>query len=170
VAAGLNQESTEGAMHTSVAVQRLSLRLHHVGHAVREIESMAPLFIRRFGYEVRTPVIHDPLQTAFVQFLKLAGEASFLELVAPDGPGSKLTNAVKRGGGLNHLCYTSGSLEQAILDLEETGMKLISDPTPGVAFAGRRLCWLLGEDALPIELVERRDEHDLCLPGLEAAN
>ena len=109
---------------------------------------------------------HDPRQTALVQFLKLPGETSYLEFVAPDGPGSKLTGAVKRGGGLNHLCYTAGPLEAAIGHLEANGMKLISDPKPAVAFAGRRICWLLGADQLPIELVERRDESDTCTPGL----
>jgi methylmalonyl-CoA/ethylmalonyl-CoA epimerase len=85
--------------------------------------------------------------------------------VAPDGPESMLTNAAKRGG-LNHLCYTAGPVEEAITQLEGTGMRLISEPKPGVAFGGRRICWMVGEDPLPIELVERRDDDDLCVPGL----
>jgi methylmalonyl-CoA/ethylmalonyl-CoA epimerase len=111
-----------------------------------------------------TPVIHDPAQTALVQFLRLSSEAVYLELVAPDGENSRLTNVVKRGGGLNHLCYTTSQLEQEITALEETGMKLISEPKPAVAFGGRRICWLLGWDRLPIELVERRDLSDRCIP------
>jgi methylmalonyl-CoA/ethylmalonyl-CoA epimerase len=55
-------------------------------------------------------VLHDRLQTAFVQFLKLAGDRTYLELVAPDGHESKLMNAAKRGG-LNHLCYAAGPLD-----------------------------------------------------------
>ena len=141
------------------------LRLHHVGHAVREIEIAAARFTLRFGYQCATGVIHDPWQTARVQFLERVGETGYLELVTPDGPASRLSNAVKRGGGLNHLCYTCGPLEATIAELEATGMKLISDPRPGVAFAGRRICWLLGEDLLPIELVERRDDRDVCEPG-----
>lgn len=142
------------------------LRLHHVGHAVREIGPAARAYCERFGYEICSEVIHDPRQTAYVQFLRLPGDAVYLELVAPDGPGSKLTHAVRRGGGLNHLCYTAGPLEAAIAALEATGMKLISDPTPGVAFAGRRICWLLAEEPLPVELVERRDAGDACGPGV----
>jgi methylmalonyl-CoA/ethylmalonyl-CoA epimerase len=141
------------------------LHLHHVGYAVKLIDSIAATYASRYGYDISTPVIHDPLQTAFVQFLKLPGDRAYLEFVAPDGPESKLTNAAKRGG-LNHLCYTAGPLEAAIAQLEATGMRLISEPKRGVAFGGRRICWLLGEDPLPIELVERRNEDDLCLPGL----
>jgi len=142
------------------------LRLHHIGYAVREIGPAAAAKTERFGYAAATGTIHDPLQTAFVQFLLLPGDSVYLELVAPDGPQSKLANAVKRGGGLNHLCYTSGPLEETIAALEASGMKLISDPKPGVAFEGRRICWLLGEEPVPIELVERRDNQDKCLPGI----
>ena len=142
----------------------LGLRLHHVGYAVREIGPIAETYIGRFGYQAVTGVIYDPLQTALVQFLKLAGDEAYLEFVAPDGPESKLSAAVKRGGGLNHLCYSAGPLEEVIAGLEESGMKLISEPKPGVAFAGRRICWLLGGDPLPIELVERLDDKDCVLP------
>ena len=45
-------------------------------------------------------------------------------------------------------------------------MRLISEPKPGKAFAGRRICWLIGEDLLPIELVKRAEDDPLCLPGL----
>jgi methylmalonyl-CoA/ethylmalonyl-CoA epimerase len=142
------------------------LRLHHVGHAVRELDAAAELYGLRLGYRAATGPIHDPLQTALVQFLRLDGDAVYLELVAPDGPLSRLTNAVRRGGGLNHLCYTCGRLEEAIEALEATKMKLISEPKLGAAFGGRRICWLLGQDPLPIELVERRGDNDPCEPGI----
>lgn len=73
------------------------LSLHHVGYAVADIEQAAQSYVRRFGYEVCTPVIHDQTQTAFVQFLRLKSDSVFLELVAPDGPSSKLTRAVRAG-------------------------------------------------------------------------
>lgn len=145
----------------------LGLRLHHIGNAVTDLEAAAVLYTRRLGYRVATGPIHDAGQTARVQFLRLGSDSVYLELVAPDGPASKLANAVKRGGGLNHLSYTCGPMEEAIAALESTGMKLISDPRPGVAFAGRRICWLLGQEPLPIELVERRDDADLCTPGID---
>jgi methylmalonyl-CoA/ethylmalonyl-CoA epimerase len=139
------------------------MRLHHVGQAVREID--AALLVERFGYVVETPVIHDPAQTALVQFLRLPGETSYLELVAPDGEGSKLAAVVRRGGGLHHLCYTAGALELEIARLEAEGLRLISEPKAAVAFVGRRICWLIGLDQVLVELVERRNETDLCIPG-----
>jgi methylmalonyl-CoA/ethylmalonyl-CoA epimerase len=143
----------------------LALHLHHVGYATKRIDFLAEVYVSRYGYILATPVIHDPLQGAFVQFLNLAGDRTYLEFVAPDGPESKLSHASKRGG-LNHLCYTTGPLDDAIAQLEASGAQLISELTPGVAFGGRRVCWMVGEDPLPIELIERRDDDDLCLPGV----
>lgn len=140
--------------------------LHHIGHAVKTIAEVAEVYVRRFGYEVRTPVIHDPLQTALVQFLCLPEERVYLEFVSPDGPESLLANAVRKGGGLNHLCYAVDNLESAAEWLVEDGMMLISPPQAAVALAGRRICWLLGEDRVPIELVERNERSDACLPGV----
>ena len=142
-----------------------ALVLHHVGYAVPVIEPIARNYAARFGYLAATGIIHDPLQTAYVQFLRLAGERSYLELVAPDSEKSKLTSTVRRGGGLHHLCYTCGNLEQTIAHLELTGMRLISDPKPAAAFGGRRISWLMAGDPLPIELVERRGPDDPCVPG-----
>jgi methylmalonyl-CoA/ethylmalonyl-CoA epimerase len=146
-----------------------ALRLHHIGYAVKQIGPLAEIYTQRYGYEFSTPIIHDPLQTALVQFLRLHGDQAYLEFVAPDGPESKLAFAAKRGG-LNHLCYSCGPLEQAIAELEDTGARLLSEPQTAVAFAGRRICWIIGEDPLPIELVERRDDDDLCIPGTAAGN
>jgi methylmalonyl-CoA/ethylmalonyl-CoA epimerase len=142
-----------------------ALHLHHVGYVVKEIGPVAESYIRRYGYEPATPKIHDPLQTAFVQFLRLPGDQSYLELVAPDGPDSKLSQAASRRGGLNHLCYTAGPLEETIRQLEGEGMSLLSEPKPAVAFNLRRICWLIGTDPVPIELVERRSDDDRCAPA-----
>jgi methylmalonyl-CoA/ethylmalonyl-CoA epimerase len=133
---------------------------------VKAIAPVSEMYVTRFGYEVRTPVIHDPLQTALVQFLSLPGDGVYLEFVSPDGPESRLTNAVRKGGGLNHLCYIADNLESASDRLVQSGMMLISPPQPAVAFRGRRICWLMGEDRLSVELVEQNDRSDSCVPGL----
>ncbi len=132
-----------------------SLKLHHVGMAVAKIEPASLLYVSRFHYTICSPVIHDPVQTAYVQFLRLPGDEAYLELVAPDSPESKLAKAVSYGGGLNHLGYSVERIEEAVSELRETGMAVICDPVPAVAFAGRRISWLLGRDRIPIELVER---------------
>lgn len=139
----------------------LDLRLHHVGILVKDIPQAASDYGRRFGYEICTEIIHDPVQTAYVQFLKLPGESSYIEFVAPDRPGSKLSNALSKGGGLNHLCYSPPDIEAACKQLRAEGLILLQAPVAAVAFSGRRIAWLIGRDGIPIELVERGEEGEL---------
>ena len=140
------------------------LVFHHVGHAVRQIQPVTESYCRAFGYHAESTVIHDPVQTALVQFLRLPGSTSWLELVAPDGPNSKLATTVQKRGGLHHLCYTSGPLKGAVERLEGMDFVLFSEPAPAAAFDGRRICWLMSQDFSLVELVERRNETDSCEP------
>jgi methylmalonyl-CoA/ethylmalonyl-CoA epimerase len=131
------------------------LEQHHVGIAVRDIEQATRDWTRRFGCEVCTPVIHVATQTAYIRFLRQPGSPVFLELVSPDRPDSKLSNALNKGGGLNHLCYATDNIQQAVRHLSQQGMAVLESPVATVAFPGRLIAWLIGEDLLPIELVER---------------
>src|SRR5208283_454686 len=140
---------------------RVRLSLHHVGYAVASIKPMTELYVRRFGYEICTEVIHDPTQTAYVQFLRIPGDRTYLEFVAPDGLDSKLSGAIRRGGGLNHLCYSVDDIETATQELSATGMMILTPPVAGVPFNGRRVAWLCGEDGAPTELLERGDQDTL---------
>jgi methylmalonyl-CoA/ethylmalonyl-CoA epimerase len=135
-------------------MSRIQVRLHHVGILVNDVATAAAAYMGRFGYEARTGIIHDPVQTAFVQFLQLPDESSFLELVAPDGPQSKLANALSKGGGTNHVCYATNQIEQLCDRLRGQGMFLIQPPVPAVAFQGRRIAWLTGRDRALTELAE----------------
>jgi methylmalonyl-CoA/ethylmalonyl-CoA epimerase len=129
-------------------------RLHHIGIAVRDIGVAAKELQDLLGYQVRSGVLHDPVQTAYAQFLQLEDDPSYVELVAPDGQNSKLVGALKRGGGLNHLCYATADIESTCEKLRAGGMVLIQEPVAGAAFPGRRIAWLMGGSRILTELVE----------------
>jgi methylmalonyl-CoA/ethylmalonyl-CoA epimerase len=137
------------------------LRLHHVGVLVADIPAEVERYVNRFGYEVRSELIHDPIQTAFVQFVSLASDPVYLEFVAPDGPTSKLSNGLKKRGGVNHLCYSTLSIEDSVRQLWESGMFVLQSPVPARAFRGRKIAWLMGSDSVPIELVERGPDNEI---------
>jgi methylmalonyl-CoA/ethylmalonyl-CoA epimerase len=101
------------------------------------------------------------VQTAHVQFLQLAGDSSYVEFVAPDRPESKLANALKKGGGVNHVCYATDDILLACRRLEADGMFVIQQPVAAVAFPGRRIAWLMGSDRALTELVEAAREGGL---------
>jgi methylmalonyl-CoA/ethylmalonyl-CoA epimerase len=132
----------------------MDLNLHHIGIAVKDIAQATADYQRRLGCELEGGVIHDPVQTAFIQFLRLRGDTVLIELVAPDGPQSKLMNAVSKGGGLNHVCHSTADIESTCQSLRDEGMVILLDPTPAVGFGGRRIAWLFGEDRVLTELVE----------------
>jgi methylmalonyl-CoA/ethylmalonyl-CoA epimerase len=136
----------------------MSLTLHHVGILVPDIAAAAAQYASRFGYRVCSPVIHDPVQTAHVQLLSLTDSIPYVELVTPDGPESKLSGALKKGGGLNHLCYLSPAIDEDCRRLRESGMFLLQSPVEAQLFSGRRIAWLMGRDGIPIELVEPGQE------------
>ncbi len=139
----------------------MDLCLHHIGILVKDIPEATKLYKIRFGYEIKSDVIHDPVQTAYVQFLKLRSGSDYVEFISPDGPKSKLTNALKKGGGLNHLCYVTDDIDSVCEKLRSTGMYLLQSPVEAVAFKGRRIAWLMGRNMMPTELVERGEENQI---------
>jgi methylmalonyl-CoA/ethylmalonyl-CoA epimerase len=135
----------------------MKLNLHHVGMLVKKIPEAVEFYVQ-MGYEIKTPIIHDPIQTAYVRFLKLAADRVFLELVSPDGPDSKLATALQKGEGLNHLCYYTEDIQACCQWLRESGFLLIAEPVAAVAFNGRRVAWFRGAARLLVEVVERGEE------------
>ena len=103
----------------------------------------------RMGHiDLVTPVSH-------IWFLKLEGDGAYVELVSPDGPKSKLVTALKKGGGLNHLCYQTDNIEASYQDMALKTMVVLQKPVSAVAFPNRKIAWLMGRDGIPIELVEK---------------
>src|SRR5271155_4281503 len=137
------------------------LRLHHIGLVVRGIEEFRTFYVDVLQYRERTPVIHDPIQTAFVQFFSIPGSDHYLELVAPDSESSKLREASRKGTALNHLCYSCGNIAPMISFMKESGCFVIQNPVPALAFDGRFIAWLMTPDGLLIEVVERGPEGSL---------
>ena len=137
------------------------LRLHHIGLVVGTIEEFRAFYIDVLQYRERTPVIHDPVQTAFVQFFSIPGADHYIELVAPDSETSKLRAASRKGKPLNHLCYSCENIVHTVSFLKESGCFVIQDPVPAVAFDERFIAWLMAPDGLLIELVERGPEGSL---------
>jgi methylmalonyl-CoA/ethylmalonyl-CoA epimerase len=128
---------------------------HHVGIAVREMSTSIESYRTSFGYINVAGPFEDPIQNVKVCFLSRAPGDPVLELVAPLGPNSPIDRALKKGGGLYHLCYEVSNIEEAIAHLTEHGSLLLSGPVPAVAFAMRRIAWLMTDAELLVEIVER---------------
>lgn len=131
-------------------------RFHHVGYVVKSIAEVGEEFARSLGAEWSGEIIHDPLQEAKVTFMFWGGrQGPALELVEPAGDNSRLHHFLAKGGGLHHVCYEVGSLEEQLQLSRSAGCLVVKPPLPAVAFGGRRIAWVYTRQKLLVEYLER---------------
>ena len=68
---------------------------------------------------------------------------------------SPVSNFLKKGGGLHHVCYEIDDLESGLREARGAGLVIVADPAPAVAFDGRRIAWVCSKKRLLVELLER---------------
>lgn len=90
-------------------------KLHHVGAVVNDIETATRWHVDQLGYEPEGGVIEERIQRVYVQFLQLGGFR--LELLEPMTNESPVARFLARGGHINHLCYETADLDDAVLFL-----------------------------------------------------
>jgi|SRR5579862_2571095 len=146
-------------MESAAGSATLSLRtFHHIGFVVASIENSIQGFLQSLDAEWDGKIFHDPNQVVKVTFLhgRLAG-TPVLELVEPAGESSPVLPFLKRGGGLHHLCYEVGDLEEQLrLSRLQQGI-VVRSPVPAVAFGGRRIAWVYTKNKLLLEFLECRE-------------
>lgn len=108
-------------------------RLHHVGYVVPNMKGG----IRRFedsGGELVVGPTEDPLLGVICALIRLP-EGADVELVAPlPGAESPVTGRLKRGGGLDHLCFWVENLDASLAKEVENDAVLLVPPTYAVTF------------------------------------
>jgi methylmalonyl-CoA/ethylmalonyl-CoA epimerase len=131
------------------------MKMHHVGFAVPAIDDVLAGFCDSLSARGHTDVYHDPVQRVRVVFLiPEHPDAARIELIEPDGERSPVAAFVSRGGGLHHVCYEVPNLEEQLRTARAAKGVVIRSPVPAVAFAGRRIAWVLTKEKLLIEYLE----------------
>jgi len=131
------------------------LNLHHVGFVVADIQTGMTAFCLSLNATWDGCIFEDPHQRVKVAFLTLRPGDALIELVEPAGEGSPVAPFLQKGGGLHHVCYEVGDLEQGLAEFKGRGALLVRRPKPAVAFAGRRIAWVLTAEKLLVELLEK---------------
>jgi methylmalonyl-CoA/ethylmalonyl-CoA epimerase len=128
-----------------------NLKIHHVGFAVKDIGESLPKWILD-GYEIAIwPV--DDVGIGVVCALLTDQSGLSVELVAPLPGTNSLNSRLRRGGGLDHICYITENL-LAQLELErENGALVIRDPIVSVLF-GSPVAFVLRKTGLLVEFIE----------------
>jgi methylmalonyl-CoA/ethylmalonyl-CoA epimerase len=109
-------------------------QLDHVCIAVRSLGPARAMLQKMLGYVPRTEPVENTRQQVVVQFMSKPGSLD-IKLIEPSNPQSPLVDFIKtRGGGLHHLAFRTGSVVDAVADLEQKGAKILAAPQPGEAF------------------------------------
>lgn len=124
-------------------------KIAHLGYVVNNIEDSLKLWVST-GYSVHIGKTYDPLQNVYCLLLSKPGEPN-IELVAPHAEGSNpLGSRLKRGGGLDHICFYSLDLAKSLDEEIANNSIVICKPTFAsmfnckIAFVYRR-CGLIIE-------------------------
>jgi methylmalonyl-CoA/ethylmalonyl-CoA epimerase len=130
------------------------MRLHHVGIVAENLEDTGAAYARALGLVPDSEIFHDPVQKVRVQFWR-DEETSLVELIEPAAPDSPVWRELRKGGGLNHLCYEVDDIGRQVEEAVAGGAILAVAPVPAVAFSGRQIAFLYFPRVGLIEFVER---------------
>ncbi len=129
------------------------MKLHHVGIVVKNIEEGIRIYKNVYGFSQESDIIHDAIQKVKVVFFSTNTSDVQIELISPAAEDSPVSNFLKKGGGLYHLCYESENLEKDIEKFRKNGAKIISTPVEAEAFKKKIVFIFFKKDI--IELVEK---------------
>ncbi len=114
--------------------------IEHIGIAVKSIEEALPYYENVLGLKCYSieEVADQKVKTAF---LKIGDtKIELLESTSPDGTIASFIE--KRGEGVHHIAFaTEGGLQEALLEVEEKGVKLI-DKAPRKGAEGLNIGFL----------------------------
>ena len=125
----------------------------HIGIVVKSIEEGIEYWEKVFGYRQMTEMVVNTRQKVNVVFL--AKEDSLLvKLIEPTDETSPVYRFAIKGGGMHHLAFRCKEISEEITRLKRLGLRVVTNPQPGEAFEDNQIAFLLGNQALNIELID----------------
>ncbi|NMA86791.1 MAG: methylmalonyl-CoA epimerase [Tissierellia bacterium] len=129
-------------------------KVDHIGIAVKNLEEALEFYENTLGIKcVETEVVEE--QKVKVAFLPIGDtEVELLESTEEDGPIAKFIE--KRGEGIQHIAYRVDNIEEAIVELQAKGIRMI-DEKPRYGAGGAKIAFLHPKSTFGvlIELCER---------------
>jgi len=129
------------------------MKLHHIGIVVKDIKEGINTYKDVFGFSQESEIVHDKIQKVKVVFFSTNTSDVQIELISPAAEDSPVSNFLKKGGGLYHLCYESEDLEKDMEKFRKNGAKVLSKPVEAEAFKKKIVFLYFKRDI--IELVEK---------------
>jgi len=137
-----------------------ALNIHHIGHAVNDLDVAIATYSGMFGgrLEHRETVPDQGVEAATMLFG--SGRVELLRPLAADTPVGRFIE--RRGPGMHHVALEVDDLERALVDAAAAGAELI-DAQPRSGLFGLRVAFIHPQsvDGVLVELVQlpERSEH-----------
>jgi len=119
-------------------MQKLSMKVDHIGYAVRSI-AKAREFFELLGFYATSGEVIDITQKSRILFL--TDDNTRIELIEPiseDSPTVKLLSRI--GPTPYHLCFTTKCFDRTFDEMKDKAI-VIMDKMPAQAFEGRRVAF-----------------------------
>jgi methylmalonyl-CoA/ethylmalonyl-CoA epimerase len=133
------------------------MRLHHIGKVVEDLAKAQKYYEDTFGLKALGPPITDPIQAVEVVFIETGPEGSPpIELICPIEEASPVSDFLRKGGGLHHLCFEVEDVGKSIEAMKEKGSIVLSKPVPGKGHENRLTAWVYTASRELVELLEMK--------------
>lgn len=133
-----------------------TLSFHHLGYVVPDIAAAMKGFVGLLGAVWDGRVYEDPYQRVKVAFFAVKPGDPLVELVEPAAADSPVRRfLMERGGGLHHVCYEVGDIDEQVTVMRSRGCMIVRRPKPAIAFNGRKIAWIFTPERLLVELLQR---------------
>ncbi|NHI95068.1 MAG: VOC family protein [Candidatus Lokiarchaeota archaeon] len=129
------------------------IKLHHVGIVVKDINEGIKNYKDVYGFAQESEIVYDEIQKVNVVFFSTNTSEVQIELISPAAEDSPVSNFLKKGGGLYHLCYQSDNFDEDIGHFKKNGAKVLSKPVEARAFKKKIVFLYFKRDI--IEIVEK---------------
>jgi methylmalonyl-CoA/ethylmalonyl-CoA epimerase len=129
-------------------------QIDHIGIAVKDLQAAVKWYEDTLGLKSTGTETVDE-QKAKIAFLPCGeGELEFLETTDPEGPIGRFIE--KNGEGIQHIALRVDSIDAALAELKEKGVRLI-DQTPRYGAGGARIAFIHPKETkgVLLELCER---------------
>ena len=132
----------------------MEMKLDHIGIVVKDIEHASLDYQRIHGLKQKTEIIHEPAHNVEVIFFETGhGAMPMIELIMPLSDTSKVSRFLKKtGGGIHHLAYEVGNINDGIDHYKSIGSIILGDIVPGAGHSNLPTVWIYTPDKSLIEL------------------
>lgn len=132
------------------------MRLHHVGIVTDDIKSGIKRHKALFNLRPVTKVVSDPNQKVAVVLLSTPEqEGTSVELIAPLAKDSPVSNVLKKGTHLYHICFEVDDIEEALERARKQGAIVVSRPSEAKLYRGKRIAFIYTRDKYLVEFLEK---------------